>query len=437
MLDKETTLKYYLRREVQSAIVNNSNRKEVGVRYGNKFGKRPDILQFPEEIAELAKRGTTSFHCSEELWDDPLCIDSSLPRKEMNELRIGWDLVLDIDCPIFEYSAICADLTIKFLKSRGVRDIGCKFSGNKGFHIGVPFEAFPSRIGDLKTKDLFPDVARKIAFYVFESIRRELVKQILFLENNNIQAISDKVGINKEEFVIKKENKIIILIEKFIEIDTVLISSRHLYRMPYSLHEKSGLVSIPVNPEEVLDFKKDMAKPENVKNFKEFLNRNVDGESARRLMVNALDFEFKPEEEEEDKTYEMPVVENPISEEFFPPCMKKISLGLEDGKKRAIFCIMNYLGKIGWDYKQIETFLFDWNKKNLEPLREQYIKGQLHHLKPGEKLPPNCLNDSYYEGLGICNPDSLCKKIKNPVNYTLLRWKSYLADNPKNKKKTN
>ena len=37
-------------------------------------------------------------------------------------------------------------------------------------------------------------------------------------------------------------------VEKFLEIDTVLISSRHLYRMPYSLHEKSGLVSLPINP---------------------------------------------------------------------------------------------------------------------------------------------------------------------------------------------
>jgi hypothetical protein len=28
--------------------------------------------------------------------------------------------------------------------------------------------------------------------------------------------------------------------------------------------------------------------------------------------------------------------------------------------------------------------------------------------------------------LGVCKPDSLCAHIKNPVNYTLLRWKDHL-----------
>ena len=48
-------------------------------------------------------------------------------------------------------------------------------------------------------------------------------------------------------------------IEKFdmnvlMDIDTLLISSRHLYRAPYSFHEKSGLISVPIDQDKILEF---------------------------------------------------------------------------------------------------------------------------------------------------------------------------------------
>ena len=36
--------------------------------------------------------------------------------------------------------------------------------------------------------------------------------------------------------------------------DLVLVSSRHLFRMPYSLHEKTTLASVVVLPEELKNF---------------------------------------------------------------------------------------------------------------------------------------------------------------------------------------
>jgi hypothetical protein len=32
-------------------------------------------------------------------------------------------------------------------------------------------------------------------------------------------------------------------------------------------------------------------------------------------------------------------------------------------------------------------------------------------------MPPNC--SEFYKGVGVCSPDSLCKLIKNPVNYVV------------------
>jgi hypothetical protein len=435
MIDKSITLKFYKREDIQNELVKLAQGKEVGMRYADFFGKRPDILSYPRDVLELALRGLTSLHISEEIWDNPLELNSNISKQELDELRIGWDLVLDIDCAIFEYSRICADLIIKFLKYCEVEDISCKFSGNKGFHIAVPFESFPKQVGDVLTKTLFPEAPKKIALYIKENIQEELGKRILEFEDNNFSVIKNKVN---EEDVIRYENnqygdKLAKLnVDKFLEIDTVLISSRHLYRMPYSLHEKSGLVSLPINPDKVLEFEKTMAHPDKVLTpIHPFLNRNVKSESARRLLIQALDFEVKLEEEREiTKEFEDIVIESPIKEDFFPPCVKKILTGVTDGKKRSVFILSNFLGKIGWNKQEIEFFINNWNKeKNIEKLREVYIKGQLHHLKPGDKLPPNCSNEAYYKDLNICHPDSLCQKIKNPVNYTLLRWKSWLRDN--------
>ena len=152
---------YYLREDVQELILACAKNREVAVKFDFGFGKRPDVLMYKSDIADFAKQGALSFHCSEELWKNPLQLSTAMSKKELDELRIGWDLVLDIDCPILEYSKIAADLLVKALRSKGIKDISVKFSGNHGFHIGVPFEAFPS-----DRKNFFPDGVRIIAKYL-------------------------------------------------------------------------------------------------------------------------------------------------------------------------------------------------------------------------------------------------------------------------------
>lgn len=436
MLTKSTLLKHYKRREVQEALLAHAKNKEISFRYGDIFGKRPDILSYPRDVLELALQNVTSFHASEELWSNPLSLNSNLARKDLDQLRIGWDLVLDIDCKFIEYSKICADLVIKFLKYCGVKAVSCKFSGNKGFHIGVPFEAFPDEVGNQPTRELFPEAPRRIALYVKENIKDELGLRILALEDNDFSKVMEKTGAEREKIISYNKNSLgtmvpYLNVEPFLEIDTILLSSRHLYRMPYSLHEKSGLVSLPIDPESVLFFQKDQAQPETmVIPSIIFLDRQNVTESARRLLLQALDFEIKlPTESEPKNSYEEIKIESPIKELFFPPCVKKILLGMEDGKKRSVFILMNFLGQLGWSKEEIKAFILNWNKeKNREPLRANYIFGQLSSFKEKDKLPPNCNNEGYYKGLAICQPDSLCAKIKNPVNYTLIRWKSDLRE---------
>ncbi len=443
-LDKSTCIKFYKRREVQEALVAHALNKEIGMRYGESFGKRPDVLSYPQDVLELALQGVTSFHASEELWRNPLGISSSLSKKEVDDLRVGWDLLLDIDCAVFEYSRICAYFVVEFLRNCGVRQISVKFSGNKGFHIGVPFEAFPKRIGTTLVKDMFPDAPRKIAFYVKENIQEHVARMIMSSEQGNLAIIKHKVG--KEGIILQQKNKQgdivpVLDVESFLEIDTILLASRHLYRMPYSLHEKSGLVSVPVDPEKIMEFEKAMAHPSKVIRTVPFLNRNVadrdTAESARQLLQQAWDYAAKAPVEKVESLHEDMKIESPIREEFFPPCMQGILNGLEDGKKRGVFCLINFLGKLGWSKSDIEEYVHQWNQdKNRVPLREVYIKGQLEHFTPGERLPPNCDNEGYYKSIGVkCADDAMCRRVKNPVNYTMLKWRRFRQQQLENEEK--
>ena len=136
-----------------------------------------------------------------------LDLTSTTTKKELDELRSGWDLVLDIDCKFIDYSKICADLIIQLLKKCGVKDISVKFSGNKGFHIGVPFQAFPTQVGNTPTKLLFPEAAKKIAAYVKENIKEKLGQRILEFEKNDFNRVKEKVELKAEEIISYDKNQ--------------------------------------------------------------------------------------------------------------------------------------------------------------------------------------------------------------------------------------
>lgn len=507
-LDIGTGLRYYKKEEIQNAIVNGAEKREVAIKYGEKgFGKRPDNLRYPNDVLELAKSGATSFHCSEELWQNALQLNPNLSRKELEELRVGWDLVLDVDFKIWESTKMIGAALVSALKSHGIKSITAKFSGNKGFHIGVPFEAFPKEINGEDTSNFFPDGVRKIAEYLVYYIDNKdnhfsLSEKIMagtewteYMNKNSgalnefTEEICEKCSTpvklkakgpksityicpNCEKRHTSNEREMIMcptckkpmtLIERTgkedsckncgsiaklrrfnLAIDTVLISSRHLFRSVYSLHEKSGLASVPINPYKLLEFDKSAADPEKVivGKYKFLERRGVRTGEAEALLKKSLEY-HKDEEEPLDlkkKEYEIP--EEAALEEFFPPCIKNVLKGLKDGKKRSMFILVNYLTSVGWSYEQIEERLVEWNKKNDEPLREVNIKGHIRYHKQNKKkvLPPNCDNKGYYIDMQICTPDNFCSRIKNPVTYTLRKPKSkptIKKANPKIKPKQN
>ncbi|MBW2965494.1 hypothetical protein KY342_00150 [Candidatus Woesearchaeota archaeon] len=438
MLSKSTILLHYKRKDIQEEMILHSKNKEVvGSYQGEGYAKRPDVLKYPGDVLELAKQGITSFHASEELWSNALQLDPLLKKQEMEALRIGWDLVIDIDCHHWEYSKLIADLIVKALKHHNIEAVSCKFSGNKGFHIGVPFEAFPKSIAGENVSKRFPEDIREIAMYLKHMIKNVFLKKIWEIEKGDINKIARNLKKEVKDIVNGKR----LDAEKMIDIDTILISSRHLYRMPYSLHEKSGLASIPVDPDKIMEFEKEMAMPEKVviNPRLRFLDRgNVRKNQAKELFDRAIAERVNRESRLEFQKKEVKEVDIPteaIPEQFFPPCIHNILKGITDGKKRSLFILTNFLVSVGWGYDKIEEILKKWNKKNEEPLREVLLVGQIRYHKQQKKkiLPPNCQNQMYYKDFGVCKPDSLCSRIKNPVNYA--RRKTYYLNKEDKKKK--
>jgi len=485
---------YYSNPKIQQALIDFAKDRETVPRYFEGFGKRPDILQYPSDVDGLIQKGATSFHASEELWNDSLQLSSEINKEQMDKLRKGWDLLIDIDSPYLDLSKIAAKLVIDKLELFGVKNYGLKFSGNKGFHIIVSNNAFPKTFDEKEANKMFPEWPRTITEYLFFLIRREFNSETgkimsfskvekenakgklvdclncnrpaksgksvkfhcpvcnLIIDRKNfkltkrrLRCLNDDCAgvleILKEkdyyfcEFCKDSDNDKIQLSsdkhpELFEEIrgedagnygklDLVLVAPRHLFRMPYSLHEKTSLSSIVIKKEQLDGFTPRDAAPLKVK-INDFLPKNNEGE-AEKLLKAALLWKKSSEASEEkilkdrysNKEFEKTDISG-VTEEMFPIPIKKLMEGLKDGKKRGLFIFITFLRSINYSPEQINLITREWNKKNEPPLREGYLKSQVDwHLKQKKKiLPPNYGNDNFYKDLGLIDKK---QAVKNPL----------------------
>lgn len=91
-------LRYYSREDIQNAMLSFSKDREVvGSLIDGTYLNRPDTLLYPKDIIERVKKGAVAFHCSVEKWFNPMQISTSLTQTEMENLRKGFDFIIDID----------------------------------------------------------------------------------------------------------------------------------------------------------------------------------------------------------------------------------------------------------------------------------------------------------------------------------------------------
>ena len=498
---------YYSNKMIQEEMLKFASGREIVPKYFEGFGKRPDTLQYTSDILGLVKKGATSFHASEEIWENPLEIDSEMSAEDINRLRKGWDLVIDVDSKYLDYSKIATRLMIDALESFGIKNYGVKFSGSKGFHIIVGGRAFPEEYDGKKTKEMFPEWPRAICEFMTMAIKPEYNKIVSGLEIN-FEALKERTNLSKENIVEvvcpecgrackkgksvtfvcpqcktsikRKDVKItkrklkcindncagffevkneedyyyceyckISNINKtdysgkykaiytnyakeqggsgFVEgisgnklagLDLVLVAPRHLFRMPYSLHEKTALASVVIGKEEIEKFDPARdADPLRVKIGK-FMPENEIGE-GRKILAAALSWKKMQNSEEEkigNKKYENyeGIEVKGVSEDMFPKPIKKLLMGLKEGKKRGLFVLLTFLKSLNFSPEFINQRIREWNKLNEPSLKEGYVKTQIEwHLKQRKKiLPPNYSNDNFYRDLGLLEEKP---KVKNPI----------------------
>jgi hypothetical protein len=405
---------YYAREDVQQALLRiSAGREVVGVFSDGGFSSRPSTLLYANDILSHVNAGAVAFHGSLERWENPMSVGGIGYEKG----RIGWDLIMDFDCESTEHGKVAVRVFLDALRKHGVKSASVKFTGGTGFHMGIPFECFPSEVDYRPVREQYPAIARKIVFYLREYARSALEKALLSKWTAEELSAQSQVPLEK---VITKDG---INPYSIVDVDPVLISPRHLFRLPYSLHEKSLLVSLPLREGEIEGFRREDAAPEKVRFMRGFLDKYEEDE-ASLLVTEAVDWAAKKNVEAERvarRGPEMPRAAVPLL--FAPPCIKAILEGLQDGRKRSLLILENYLSSLGWNIKDIEAEVLKWNQKNSPPLGESYVRGQIAwHVRRGKPVPPpGCGKEGYYESIGVCHPDFLCggekKTVRNPVSY--------------------
>ncbi len=394
-------------------MIDNSKYREISA--SKKDGshlKRPNTLVYPRDVLQMVKKGAVSFHGSVERWNNPMQIETRLSDKKLDEMRIGWDFIIDIDSAIgLEASKLAAKRVVDFLRKYGIKKPGLKFSGNRGFHIGVPWKAFPRKIDYEETKKQFPKIPQILASFLRDKIRDSLMQDLIKMKGS-VRSLVDELDRHLEEL-----NPYM-----FVEIEKDW-GSRHLFRMPYTINEKTlsegkCLVTMPVK--DLDSFKRDDASIKKVSKVIDFFQKTNEGE-ATGLVIDAMDWYGKVKKKEENRSKNKKKIKRTsrIPRERFPPCIKNILNGISDGRKRSVFILANFLNNMGWGREEIEKTIFDWNKRNNPPLKDNYIKTQLKWFERQRReiLSPNCDNQQFYKSFGVCTPDKKCSKIKNPVVY--------------------
>ncbi len=400
---------YYEQEELIEHIVELAEYREVAPTYPHGYGKRPDAVNFPGDFEHFVDQGAVAFHFSVEKWRNPLLIDKV---DDQDNLRNGWDLVIDIDCDhSFELAKDTAELVVEELKQHGIENIGVKFSGNRGFHIGVRGESFPRKLDEKDISELYPRLPRGMVNYIRNNLQDELKTKVR--EHGYAEEMTTEDGDQNPFLVADIEND---------------WGSRHLFRMPYSLHDGSWLVSLPIEPDKIQEFEKQDAEMENVEFDTEFLGEYEEGE-ATNLAVQAMDFLAERESEREkekrerkERDFDRP--DEAIPEEYFPPTIENVLEGLKDGRKRGLFILINFFHCLGYSWEQIETKIWNWNDENHEPLRDSYVKTQLrwHRQRNEEVPPPNYDSNGYYKDMQVYEGDNLEQKVSNPVSYAFRKY---------------
>lgn len=426
ILTKQELMKYYSNKDLQNILWEFGRSREVVARaIDGGYFKRPSTLAYPADVLGLVMKGAASFHASVERWSNPLLIDD----RNQGELRTGFDWIVDIDSSLGLEEAKIASLLVRDFLEKYRLEYFIKFSGRRGFHFCIFWENFPEAFDYKESRALYPELPKILSTFLRERIKDKLWQNLVQYKGS----VKELTG---------QENPKIRDPFRLVEVEKDW-SNRHLFRMPYSIHEKTGKASVLIEPEKLEKFQPEMAEIGNFELREIHVRGNQKG--GELLISDAIYWSKKIDgiwgsSGSEDsakgrRRKDFVYYKGKVMRDNFPPCMEAVLSGIKDGRKRSTFTLISFLRSCNWPWTEVEEKALDWGKK--VGLREGFVKAQLawHKKQPRNILPPNCQSGLFYKDIAICKPLPLCAKIRNPVNFAFIKAGKTSEDGKKVKKR--
>jgi hypothetical protein len=257
VLKTEQVLEYYVRKDIAEAIYRYGKDRNIIMTTDpgtlGRGGGQPGFRS-PDEIPAMAMKAMEG-------------MEGTIPKKypgfhgTIGRKQNGADLVIDIDVKgNYKEAFKEGRKVITFLDSCNI-PYRIKFSGGSGPHIIIPYEAFPENLSGGSFNK-----AHKMLFQTISSGSKA----------NNI--------------------------------DGSFTSTGHFHRLPYSLNEHTGLVSLPLRRDQYDDFTPSMAEVHNIQIDEEWFQQP--DEKSRDVMAGMIKDKWGIIKENIDLTVEVePVFE--------------------------------------------------------------------------------------------------------------------------------
>jgi hypothetical protein len=204
-----TIVSYYSRPDIQQAIFSFAQDRKIAV--VRNFRPLFQRLRKPEDILPLMVNISESYTQGRQ-WPS---MHGTISRYGTNGQMSGCDLVAEIDFKrSWSRSFDIARPLVKFFRELGIYFL-IKFSGHASPHIIIPAEAIPEGLHSFS------------AYRVFLGLVKKKIKESSYL-------------------------------------DSSFSKPSHFLRLPYSIHELTGKVSVPIRPEDYDSFSPKMARIDSV-----------------------------------------------------------------------------------------------------------------------------------------------------------------------------
>lgn len=304
--------------------------------------------------------GTLSVFCEECHRRSVFCSAYRYSSTEVGKCDLYGNLYLDFD-DVTDFEKVRADALVAVSYLKVVYHISedylrIYFSGNKGVHIVIPAE-----ILGFEPMPLLNGVFKYVA--------------------NSIKSFT-----------------------KYKTLDTQIYDNKRMFRVPNTVHEKSGLYKVPLTAEELKTLSRDQitviaSSPRNL-SFKQFHGTNVFAQQQFARMVN--EYYIFDKDNKKDRRFKRQY-------DFTPPCIQAIlENGAEEGQRNiTIACLAGFCKNSGKSLNEAIDFISEWNSRNTKPTGEQELKRTVRSIFNGEKL----FGCSTLKTISVCN-EQQCKLAK-------------------------